>query len=89
MRWLRKQRAGPPLIPPGRPWHNGFVESFNGKLMDGRLNQEWFRNLREARIHREQWPEFDYRRRPHSSLGNRAPVQARQYAPRMEPRLTV
>jgi hypothetical protein len=76
------------IIPPGRPWHNGFVESFNGKLRDECLNREWFRDLREARVLIEQWRQFYNHRRPHSSLGNRTPVQARQEALRMEPRLT-
>lgn len=88
MRWLRDQRVGPAFIPPGRPWHNGFVESFNGKLRDECLNREWFRDLREARLLIEQWREFHNHRRPHSSLGNRTPVQARQEALRMESRLT-
>lgn len=88
MRWLRDQSVGPAFIPPGRPWHNGFVESFNGKLRDECLNREWFRDLREARMLIEQWREFYNHRRPHSSLGNRTPVQARQEALRMEPRLT-
>lgn len=26
------------FIPPGQPWRNGFVESFNGKLRDECLN---------------------------------------------------
>ena len=89
MRWLRDQRVGPAFIPPGRPWHNGFVESFNGKLRDECLNREWFRDLREARMLIGQWREFYNHRRPHSSLGNRTPVQARQEALRMKPRLTV
>lgn len=88
MRWLRDQRVGPAFIPPGRPWHNGFVESFNGKLRDECLNREWFRDLREARVLIEQWRQFYNHRRPHSSIGNRTPVQARQEALRMEPRLT-
>ncbi|MCC6902856.1 MAG: transposase [Polyangiaceae bacterium] len=31
-------------IAPGKPWQNGTDESFNGKLRDECLNQEWFRN---------------------------------------------
>jgi len=88
MRWLRDQSVGPAFIPPGRPWHNGFVESFNGKLRDECLNREWFRDLREARMLIEQWREFYNHRRPHSSLGNRTPVQARHETLKMEPRLT-
>jgi putative transposase len=50
MRWLRDQNVGPAYIAPGRPWQNGFVESFNGKLRDECLNREWFRDIREARV---------------------------------------
>ena len=77
MCWLRDQQVGPAFIPPGKPWHNGFVESFNGKLRDECLNREWFRDLREARILIEAWRQFYNHRRPHSALGYRSPVQAR------------
>jgi transposase InsO family protein len=77
MRWLRDQQVGPAFIPPGKPWHNGFVESFNGKLRDECLNREWFRDLREARVVIEAWRQFYNHQRPHSSLGYRTPVQAR------------
>lgn len=77
MRWLRDQQVGPAFIPPGKPWHNGFIESFNGKLRDECLNREWFRDLREARAVVESWRQFYNHRRPHSALGYRPPVQAR------------
>lgn len=38
MKWLRDQNVGPAYIAPGRPWQNGFVESFHGKLRDECLN---------------------------------------------------
>lgn len=78
MRWLRDQQVGPAFIPPGKPWHNGFVESFNGKLRDECLNREWFRDLREARVVIEQWREFYNHRRPHSALGYRPPAEVRK-----------
>ena len=37
-------------IAPGKPWQNGFVESFNGKLRDELLNREWFRTLAAQRL---------------------------------------
>lgn len=77
MRWLRDQQVGPAYIPPGKPWHNGFVESFNGKLRGECLNREWFRDLREARVVIEAWRQFYNHQRPHSSLGYRTPAQAR------------
>jgi len=33
----------------GRPWQNRTDESFNGRLRDECLNQEWFRSRQEAR----------------------------------------
>ena len=73
MGWLRDPRIGPAVIASRRPWHNGFVERFNGKLRNECLNRERFRNLREARVLIEQWRQFYNHRRPHSSLGNRTP----------------
>ena len=79
MKWLRDQNVGSSFIPPDRPWHNGFVESFNEKLRDECLNREWFRDLREARALIESWREFYNHRRPHSALGYRPPVQLREH----------
>ena len=78
MKWLRDINVGPSFIPPGKPWHNGFVESFNGKLRDECLNREWFRDLREARAVIEGWRGFYNHLRPHSALGYRPPAQMRQ-----------
>lgn len=78
MTWLRDQNVGPTYIAPGRPWQNGFVESFQGKLRDECLNREWFRDVREARILIERWRQFYNHERPHSALGYRTPTEARQ-----------
>jgi putative transposase len=32
--WIASQGIGPALIEPGKPWHNGVAESFNGKSRD-------------------------------------------------------
>lgn len=50
MRWLRDQKLDPVFIAPGRPWQNGFVESFHARLRDERLNREWYRDVREASL---------------------------------------
>jgi transposase InsO family protein len=78
MRWLRDQNVGPAYIAPGRPWQNGFVESFHGKLRDECLNREWFRDIREARVLIERWREFHNHQRPHSALNYRTLAEARQ-----------
>lgn len=89
MRWLRDRQVGPAFIPPGKPWHNGFVESFNGKLRDECLNREWFRDLREARMVIEAWRQFYNHQRPHSALGYRPPAQVREERSKMSAQLTV
>lgn len=92
MKWLRDQNVGPAYIAPGRPWQNGFVESFHGKLRDECLNREWFRDIREARVVIERWRQFYNHQRPHSALNYRTPAAARQQwieESKIEPRLTV
>jgi transposase InsO family protein len=57
------------FIPPGQPWRNGFVESFNGKLRDECLNVNQFYSLNHARGIISIWKEEYNTTRPHSSLG--------------------
>jgi transposase InsO family protein len=41
-------------IPPGSPWENPFVESFNSRLRDEFLNIELFASVQEAKLLAEQ-----------------------------------
>ena len=60
-------------IRPGKPMENGFIESFNGKLRNECLNENWFTSLKEARDIIEKW-RMDYNQnRPHQSLKNLTP----------------
>ena len=61
-------------ITPGRPWENGYFESFNGKLKDELLNGEIFYTLREAQILIQQWRVNYNTIRSHYALGNRPPA---------------
>jgi transposase InsO family protein len=88
MKWLRDRNVGPTFISPGKPWHNGFVESFNGKLRDECLNREWFRDLREARTLIESWRQLYNHRRPNSALGYLTPAQFHQQSRNMATQLT-
>ena len=64
-------------IDPGKPQQNGLIESFNGSLRDECLNEEMFDSLADARRTLVLW-RYDYNNvRPHSSLGNQTPAQAR------------
>jgi transposase InsO family protein len=73
-KWLQTIGTQPLYIEPGSPWENGYCESFNGKLRDECLNGEIFYSLKEARVVIEMWRKHYNHRRPHSSLGYRAPA---------------
>ncbi len=47
--WWAEQKVEWHYIAPGKPMQNGFVESFNGRMRDGFLNETLFRNLAHAR----------------------------------------
>lgn len=63
------------FIDPGKPNQNGYIESFNGKLRDECLNEQWFVNLRNTRQIIEEW-RVDYNaERPHSALNYMTPME--------------
>ena len=65
-------------IPPGQPWHNGYVESFNARLRDECLNINSFYSLLHAQVIIGDWKhQYNYDRR-HSSLGYIAPADYAQ-----------
>ena len=62
------------FIPPGEPWRNGYIESFNGRLRDECLNINLFWSLAHARVVISDWKEEYNLDRPHSSLGYLTPA---------------
>ena len=74
-KWLEEVGCQTLFITPGSPWENGYVESFNDKLRDECLNQEIFRNGREAQEIIEAWRQEYNDYRPHSSLGGLTPSE--------------
>ena len=72
--WLGRVRVKALFIEPGSPWENGYVESFNGKLLDELLDGEVFDTLLEAKVLSERWRVRYNTVRPHSSLGYRPPA---------------
>lgn len=60
---------------PGKPTDNAFIESFNGRFREECLNEHWFLNLKDAQQHVDRWRDDYNHHRPHSSLGNRSPVE--------------
>lgn len=79
------------FIAPGKPVHNAYVESFNGRLSDECLNEHWFTSLADARRTIEYWRQDYNAVRPHSSLDNRTPTAFADHwrAAVFTPRVTV
>ena len=53
--WLEELGAATFHIEPGKPWQNGYGESFNARLRDECLNMEEFWSLPHARALIEAW----------------------------------
>jgi putative transposase len=68
------ERVGLHFIPPGQPWRNGYIESFNSRVRDECLNINIFWSLAQARVVIADWKQDYNHRRRHSSLGYQAPV---------------
>jgi len=71
--WAYRKGIKLEFIRPGKPMENGYIESFNGKLMEECLNQNRFESIEEARRKIEEWRvEYkEYRR--HRALGQETP----------------
>ena len=72
-RWQKEATICWEYIEPGKPYQNGNIESFNGKLRDECLNENWFLSLEEAKRIIEKWRIHYNTQRPHSSLGGLTP----------------
>jgi putative transposase len=72
--WAYRNKVTLDFIEPGKPTQNAYIESFNGKLRDECLNQEWFTSLKQARGIIESWRQDYNHVRPHSSLDYLSPM---------------
>lgn len=73
LKWCQENGVRWDYIQPGKPYQNGYIESFNGKLRDECLNENLFTSLQEAKRLVEAWREEYNERRPHSSLKGKTP----------------
>ena len=73
--WLEAQGATTHHIEPGKPWQNGFAESFNSRVRDECLNMNEFWSIEHARVVLEGWRIEFNTEHPHSSLGYLTPEQ--------------
>lgn len=75
--WAGEDETIQAFIPPGQPWHNGYVESFHNRMRDELLEDNSIENLEHARMLVAQWSQRYNDFHPHSSLGYLSP---RKYA---------
>jgi transposase InsO family protein len=68
-------RVGLCFIPPGEPWRNGYIESFNSRIRDECLNINVFWSLAQARVVISDWKRQCNWDRPHSALGYQSPAR--------------
>jgi putative transposase len=66
------------FIDPGKPWQNGFIESFHGRLRDELLNRETFLSVKEAQVRLEAHRLWYNQDREHSSLAYLSPKEFRE-----------
>jgi putative transposase len=78
LKWANDNDVEWHYIDPGKPQQNAFIESFNSSLRDELLNEELFDSLDDARRKLALW-RYDHNHvRPHSSLENKTPAEARR-----------
>lgn len=59
---------------PGKPTQNGYIQSFNGRMRDGFLNESLFIDLGQVRQLIDAWAADYNGARSHSSLGYKTPA---------------
>ena len=67
-------KVGLTYIPPGCPWDNAYIESFNNRIRRGCLNRNHWNTLLEARVVIGDFKHEHNHRHRHSALGYRTPA---------------
>jgi putative transposase len=70
-----ENKTGMVYIPPGCPWDNGYIESFNNRLRKECLSRNHWNNLFEARVVIGDFKHEHNHRHRHSALGYRTPAE--------------
>ncbi|HVT96144.1 MAG TPA: IS3 family transposase [Acidobacteriaceae bacterium] len=70
-----ENKVGMSYIPPGTPWNNGYIESFNNRLRKECLNRNHWKTLFEARVVIGDFKDEHNHRHRHSALGYRTPAE--------------
>lgn len=70
-----EDKVGLSYIPPGTPWNNGYIESFNNRLRKECLNRNHWTTLLEARVVIGDFKYDHNHRHRHSALGYLTPAE--------------
>ena len=73
--WVLEHGINLAFIRPGKPIENSLIESFNGRFRDECLNEQWFRNIDEAKAKIEAWRQEYNTERPHSGINDLTPQE--------------
>jgi transposase InsO family protein len=75
-RWAQRRNITLAYIQPGKPWQNGFAESFVGTYRTEVLNAEVFHSINESDVVSRSWLHMYNHERPHSKHNYLPPVSA-------------
>jgi transposase InsO family protein len=73
-RWAQRRNITLAYIQPGKPWQNGFAESFVGTYRMEVLNAEVFHSINESDVVSRSWLHMYNHERPHSKHNYLPPV---------------
>jgi transposase InsO family protein len=73
--WIEASGFGTLYIAPGKPWQNGYAESFHSRLRDEFLERESFEDVVQAQEAAELWRVEYNTQRPHSALDYKTPEE--------------
>lgn len=82
-RFCQSRQVQTEYIEKGKPWQNGYAESFHGRLRDEFLSQEAFVSVAEAKVRTRLWQKWYNEERPHSSLGYKTPDEVARREPQV------
>ncbi|MEJ5300409.1 MAG: IS3 family transposase [Thermodesulforhabdaceae bacterium] len=72
---IKKWRIREEVTPPGQPFNNGHIESYQGTMRDELLEREEFDTLESAQQKIVNWVKSYNTERPHSALRYRTPME--------------
>lgn len=76
--WLRLTGTQTKYIEPGKPWQNGFAESFHARFRAECLDREVFAGLLDAKVTTTRFRDHYNEERPHSALRYATPTEFRR-----------